>query len=283
MEEVSRNPFQGTFLVPRNDCFPLGLSEIDVALGDPNFPRLFEQMKQENSILWVQDLYGIYSRMDLSQPSDRPMAIDGIQDRILSALDADGGYGILDKGQKSGNRHGFLRRSLLWRRAYDTQKLSRIQFPSDDAIAKVPSWSWMAYTGGIDYISPPFGDVDWEDLKSPWSSNLVPFDGRLRTEDRGGNVNLIAKARYYNSLDASDGQVEIVLDCPGGSQPLATKAVVLGVQKGEAPLKYRTHYLLIIAESAARDRDGTKIYERVGAGLLPGRCISGEEITVKIQ
>ncbi|KAF6789035.1 hypothetical protein CSOJ01_14877 [Colletotrichum sojae] len=141
----------------------------------------------------------------------------------------------------------------------------------------------MAYSGGIDYISPLFGGVDWEDLQSPWSSNLGAFDDGLRTVGREDNVELIGDARSYISPDTSDGQGEIILDCPGGCQPSVTKAVAIGIPKGEAPLKYRMHYLLIIAESAARDRDGSRIYERVGAGLLPERFISGEGVRVKIQ
>jgi hypothetical protein len=60
-----------------------------------------------------------------------------------------GGFGILyeDKTQ------GTLLRSLLWYRGGDpnTSSLTRIEFP-DDRVG-VPSWSWMAYTGEIDYLS----------------------------------------------------------------------------------------------------------------------------------
>ncbi|KAF6841818.1 hypothetical protein CMUS01_03421, partial [Colletotrichum musicola] len=252
-------------------------------LGDPNFPQIIIKTNQGERILWCQDLYRKYSGMGLSQPSDRPLTIDGLQARIISALRFLGGFGIFDEGGKKRNKREFLRRSLLWRRSDDTQTLFRINFPPDYAITKVPSWSWMAYTGGTDYISPPFGDVDWQELQSPWSSSSGAFGGGSRTEDRGGSLDLIGKARDYVSLEPSDGQGEIVLDHPGGSQPLATKAIVLGVQKGKAHISYRTHYLLIIAEPAARDREGRRVYERVGAGMLPGRCVTGEPMRVKIQ
>jgi hypothetical protein len=28
---------------------------------------------------------------------------------------------------------------------------------------KAPSWSWMAYKGGINYMDIPFNDVEWSD------------------------------------------------------------------------------------------------------------------------
>lgn len=60
---------------------------------------------------------------------------------------------------------------------------------------KVPLSSWMAYVGGIDSTSPPFGGVDWENMKSPWSSNLSGGDGEVRHNTQGRNVALVAKAR----------------------------------------------------------------------------------------
>lgn len=42
----------------------------------------------------------------------------------------------------------------------------------------------MAYTGGIDYVSPPYAKVDWEEVKSPWSiggTSGVHSDGRRTT------------------------------------------------------------------------------------------------------
>ena len=72
-------------------------------------------------------------------------------------MEVRGGFGILDEGEM----RGLLRRSLLWCRGPDslTPKLSRIKFSADSV--PVPSWSWMAYTGGKDYP----GAIDYLDLE----------------------------------------------------------------------------------------------------------------------
>ncbi|KAJ2996358.1 hypothetical protein NUW58_g989 [Xylaria curta] len=246
-------------------------NEVATFLGDPNFPEIIMRASQGEIILRYQDLYKKYSRLGLSHLWDRTMAIDGLQTQILKALNAKGGYGILDKGKTSG---GLLRRSLLWRRDDDTPAMSTISLPKHHPIAKVPSWSWMAYAGSIDYISPPFGGVNWEKMQSPWSSNMSDSGSEFRTDNTGGNIALVAEAREYDAHVAiRDGDGDIVLDNPRGPQQRATECVVLGVKKGMADLKKRTHYLLVVMATSKLDRNGLKVYERVGAGYLPGNCI----------
>lgn len=204
------------------------------------------------------------------------MAIDGLQSRILDALRSRGGFGVLDEGA---GKKGLLRRSLLWHRAPDTPRLDRIVFPADCAIAVVPSWSWMAYAGAIDYFSPDFGQVAWEDLQSPWSGSGEP--GLIRTlqsDARGGGIALVGWAREYDPMKAGPDEAKLVLDAPGLSGQRRTRCVVLGRLKGSV----QTSYVMLVQETAARDRDGSKIYERVGAGFLSPSCIGErrERITI---
>ena len=51
---------------------------------------------------------------------------------------------------------GCLHRSLLWWRA-ENSRLEWIKNPH----VRVPTWSWMAYTGAIDYLNPPTTEVEW--------------------------------------------------------------------------------------------------------------------------
>ncbi|KAF3804247.1 hypothetical protein GCG54_00000597 [Colletotrichum gloeosporioides] len=262
-------------------------NELATFLGDPDFPKVIMKADQGERILRYQDLYSTYSRLGLSKDHDRTMAIDGLQDRLLNTLRVQGGFGIFDEGDKDGQNRGLLRRSLLWRRGAGTPTLDRIKFPKDHPIAKVPSWSWMACKGGIDYISPSFGGVDWEKMRSPWSKATGGFESKIQTDDRGGDVALVAEARDYNLLNLRDGQGEIIFDRPGDSHQPSTKCVVLGKQKAIAPLgdntnNMRDHYLLIVASTNKRDKDGHLIYERVGAGYLPGKFIgsTGEEVRI---
>lgn len=84
-----------------------------------------------------------------------------LQRRLLDKLAAKGDFGIVDGGETRGT----LRQTLLWRRGADTKSMARIEFPSDRYV--VPSWSWMAHTGGIDYLNVGYGAYDWEDIQPP--------------------------------------------------------------------------------------------------------------------
>ncbi|OIW24578.1 HET-domain-containing protein, partial [Coniochaeta ligniaria NRRL 30616] len=237
-------------------------------LGDPNFPQIIQKADQGEKILLYQDLYERYSRLGLSNDFDRPVAIDGLQARILAVLRSTtkGGFGVFDEGDE----RGLLRRSLLWQRA-EHEPLARITFPSNWAISTVPSWSWMAYTGAIKYVSPhpPFGRVRWEALRSPWSGGT----GGVKTETRAGDVALVGEGREYDPLRGYDGDQEdvdreLVFDVPGQSEQLKALCVVLGIQTGVPRNDGRCYVLLVKAAAESKDRKGEKIYERVGAGYL---------------
>ncbi|KAB5566321.1 hypothetical protein GE09DRAFT_1272843, partial [Coniochaeta sp. 2T2.1] len=247
-------------------------NDLSAFLGDPNFPQIIQKAAQGEKILRYQDLYKRYSRLGLSNDFDRPMAIDGLQRRILDALRTQGGFGVFDEGDR---KKGLLRRSLLWYRADESEGLKRISFPSKRAISAVPSWSWMAYMGAIEYISPPFNGVAWEKLVSPWSGGV---DG-ARTEGAEGGIAIVGEARSYDPFKGLDPTVEeqergfLVFDEPGHSEQRTTLCVVLGTEKAVPRQEARCYLILVRLVVAAKDRQGASIYERVGAGWLPGRCI----------
>lgn len=94
-------------------------------LGDPNFPKLISKDSRGEKLQRYQKLHVFYSHLSLTNSFDRPLAIDGLQDRILSALKAKGGFGAFDEGPE---KKGLLRRSLLWIRGRGTEKMVRIKF-----------------------------------------------------------------------------------------------------------------------------------------------------------
>lgn len=53
---------------------------------------------------------------------------------------------------------------------------------------------------------------------------------------------------------------------------------------GSAPLvdADRTLYILVVWKTTRQDGDGNEVYELVGAGCLPGRCIATDGIQVNI-
>ncbi|TDZ53225.1 hypothetical protein CTRI78_v007064 [Colletotrichum trifolii] len=240
--------------------------------------------QQAEKYLRYQDLCRTYSRLALSRDSDHTMAIDGLQKRVLEALDARGGYGIFDEGNKGrGSSRGRLRRSLLWRRGAENSTMTRIQFPRNEEMSIVPTWSWMSCKGGIDYISPEYGDVEWQEMASPWSSSLKDMADDMQSDIEGADITLIAYAQDYELLDLRNGPREIIFDRPGGSQQSYTRCVVLGKQKSRMYSEDGTHYVLVIEETTQLSEAGNRIHERVGAGSLPGNCIKAEKTLVMIR
>jgi hypothetical protein len=251
-------------------------SNLAAFLGDPDFPQILSDATQGAKIRRYQRLYREYSRLGLSKSFDRPTAIDGLQQRLLRTMRVKGGYGVFDEGLT----RGLLRRSLLWRRGTDTHSLSRIHFPPESVVSYAPSWSWMAYTGGIDYLEPEFSSYEWEDLVSPWSSNRTPI---VSTNPATANIALVATAREYDLGVAVPGEGELIFDTPGGSSQPKTLCVVLGKARGSPNPETQRHYILVVAAMAGQDRVGSKVYERIGVGYLPGKCISPSDCSITIH
>jgi hypothetical protein len=255
----------------------LNNSKLAAFLGDPEFPHILSNASQGERILRYQELYRKYSRLELSQQYDRPTAIEGLQQRLIRTMHVKGGFGVFDEGVT----RGLLRRSLLWRRGIDTPSLTRIHFPNASALSAVPSWSWMAYIGGIDYLQPGFGNYEWEDLQSPWSKktphNISSTDFSI------ANTALIATAREYDLGAAVLNEGQLIFDTPNRSSMPRTLCVVLGKAKGSPLPETQRHYLLIITAARHEGHAAEPVYERVGAGYLPGKCISPNGFSVRIH
>ncbi|KAI1420106.1 hypothetical protein F5Y12DRAFT_792268 [Xylaria sp. FL1777] len=229
-------------------------------LGDPNFPRSVDQFTKGLRIEIFQDLYERYSRLDLSYPSDRPLAIRGLESRLINTFGTSGGVGIFEI---------YLHRSLLWQRAGDT--LKTITGLPD---VPVPSWSWMAYDGPIRYLTAPFGEVTW-------SKNIIsPFceDGR---RDAVGNGDLRGKgviatspleleAPVWNLLDAESG--ERIMDDPDRAFDQPIQCVVLGKSKVPPVDESQVHWVLLVHHKKVVDN--IAVYERIGVGALMKRHIA---------
>ena len=98
---------------------------------------------------FIHFLSEAYSKRHLTEKTDRCVAISGLEARIARARGCQSRYGIFGE---------FLHRNLLWQRS-GREKMQRIGYEP----GIVPSWSWMAYYGGIQFMDIPFGEVDWND------------------------------------------------------------------------------------------------------------------------
>ncbi|KAF2197334.1 HET-domain-containing protein [Delitschia confertaspora ATCC 74209] len=114
---------------------------------DPHFPKRLVRFGDRRTVNFISFLFQDYSKRHLTVLTDRHVAISGLEGRIRDALKCQSRYGIFQK---------YLHRNLLWK-ASDS-KVKEILYDYH-----VPSWSWMAYSGGIQFIDIPFNRVDWID------------------------------------------------------------------------------------------------------------------------
>ena len=128
--------------------------------------------------------------------------MSGLQARIARTINCEGRYGAFQT---------YLHRNLLWHAPND--KLKKIEYES-----YVPSWSWMAYEGGIrflDKIDIPFNQVQWAtnlcfdpDRKHALIVDVGKFqDCRIELD---GNcfavIDLSATKRGWIRYDVEDGK-----------------------------------------------------------------------------
>ncbi|KAM5341793.1 hypothetical protein ACJ41O_014824 [Fusarium nematophilum] len=240
-------------------------NELAAFLGDPNFPQAAihsERADRETSrgekILYYQDLYKTYSKLAFSKPEDRSVAMNGLEQRLSRGFNCRGKFGILD------DRGGSLfHRSLLWHRPSEGDSMSKISFPSDRQ--EVPSWSWMAYQGEIDYLPVPFDAVDWE------RSLQSPLRGYKRTDA------LEIRARANRLSGGHELEPFYDMSWPEGSTS-EVLCVIVGRTKGVERIEDKVHYILLICPKAS-DQGA---YERIGAGKVSGSWIDFTRSVVEV-
>lgn len=247
-------------------------------LGDPDFPKIATDFTRGSKVLVIQDLYKYYSRLKFSYTTDRPIAIAGLEKRLIQSFGLKGGYGVVDD-----DRPGLLRRSLLWCRGSDEESLKRIFSPPTERVftdlqAHPPSWSWMAHEGGIDYLELPFDGVEWDEraIDSPWSgASIGTWDS---SGDSGQGCTLRAIVRTIDSRARKQTDFQVIYDSPEKSFELGMglKCVTLGRLKSGS--RAQAHCaLLVVPMGSDLDHEGKPRYERVGVGYVPRDWIGLEE------
>lgn len=204
----------------------------------------------------LEDLYERYSRLTLSYPSDRPIAIKGLEARLIDTFKTSGRFGVLEK---------YLHRCLLWQRAGST--LKRIK--SFRRGNEVPSWSWMSYDGPIRYMTVPFGQASWsDDILFPFSDTQHPQSRREGKDTSEETLEL--EAPVWEIADMQGGQVTLDEHDRGFGDP--KMCAVIGKSKTEPLDERRTHYVLLLRPGAGVNENPA--YERVGVGALEQRQIA---------
>jgi hypothetical protein len=269
-------------------------------MGDPNFPEKAIEGSRALKITYFQDLYTTYSRLQFTRIEDRPIAIAGLEARLRRAYGTAGGWhGVFGEDSSGGMFH----RSLLWRRGDEERRLEPIVFSDERRAGAIlpPSWSWMAYKGGINYFDPPFRAVDWEtrEIKSPWQQQKSGSGGRMlqgatiprisvmEGTSQPGNqeeTELEARVRNFDLERArADPDTDIVYDDPenlpaGG---IGQKCVLIAKHKFTKPKEF---WILVLAPDnvAPAPRD-MPVYRRIGVGKMYGEYIDLEGLGVEAR
>ncbi|KAF2009060.1 hypothetical protein BU24DRAFT_497614 [Aaosphaeria arxii CBS 175.79] len=243
-------------------------------LGDPRFPeKAMRTQSRALKVAYFQDLYRLYSRLQFVRWEDRPLAIAGLEVRLQKALDCDISFGVfLPKDDKYIE---LFYRSILWQRGEGDQ--DSLFMSAIDTRTPVPSWSWMAYTGGIDYLDPPFGTAKWlDDQLQPRTFN----DG----DHSSPSLSFRAKVRGFSVMGREEG-VKIVYDTRrrrGSDGDRLQQCVAVAMEATQRDKWQRMFWVLVVAADSSykvphseefRDR----AYRRVGVGTMPGKFIRLDE------
>jgi hypothetical protein len=155
---------------------------------------------------------------------------------------------------------------LLWKRKL--ARLERIDFPKidgDDTIRKpVPSWSWMAYAGPIEYMNL---NADWDegkhDITSPWK-----YD-----KSGGGNDAALELRGLVREMAHLPPGAQVFIDDPNQTVHGSLKCVVVGSSKMSHQGGSQKYYVLIVTPLNAEE---SNIYERAGVAFLRKHQIAWE-------
>ncbi|EXA31830.1 hypothetical protein FOVG_16888 [Fusarium oxysporum f. sp. pisi HDV247] len=232
---------------------------------DPNFPDRLRQAGYRRTVDFVQFLFEKYSISGLTFESDRDVAIYSLVERMGHALHTEVRYGIV---------RCFLGPLLLWKR---TNKDEAALITYRDRT--VPSWSWMAYAGGIEFISDATQRL------------MVPRSADLDFANDGDT--LAVKVRQFKDCWIGQDRKKFVIFAPTPSAltrkvgslwfDVADKiefryCVVVGMgEEGQEEESCKTYYILVV-----REKQGGEGYERLGVGKVEARYVSKDRDTGKL-
>jgi hypothetical protein len=177
-----------------------------------------------------------------------------LEDRITGALKCQSGYGIFQK---------YLHRNLLWQASDD--KLKEIAYDHH-----VPSWSWMANSGGIQFMHIPFGEVDWIDhlrFDEECEFALIADVAEFR------NCTMKLDGDHYEVLDLSRRKRGwIRYDAEDGKELGKERCVVVGRKRN-----ITEYYILVVRPTRV---DG--LYRRVGVGSIHSGYVVRHRINMRV-
>jgi hypothetical protein len=210
---------------------------------------------------FIHFLFQNYSKRGLTEPTDRQVAASGLEARIAGALHCSSKHGIFE---------AHLHRNLLWQTS--DKQAERIMYTNKQ---EVPSWSWMACSGCIEFMEIGMGSVSWV--------KALAFDTKC------DSAALIADVgKFLDCTMKSEGDRCIVLDIStnneagwirydieSGAEGSENHCVVVGrTEDNNAEQQY---YIMVVVLT---EKDGE--YRRVGVGKVRTGCVErlGSEVRI---
>jgi hypothetical protein len=245
------------------------LSQKASFLGDSDFPRSAEDFVKGKKIKLVQSLYERYSNMELTFSWDRPNAIRGLEARLMKTFGGTCVYGIL---------RPYFHRCLLWKKKGNSMKPI-----SPSPGKKIPSWSFMAYEGAIEYIDPPGSKVEWmKDLVWPPSepkTEAIDNHGLNRQIKNDDRSLLEIEAPIWDLVEPRVEDMTLDTDTPFDAHQ--SKCVIVGVSN-QSTESERAYYVLIVQLFLVGNKE---VWKRRGLAVMEPRYIAlnGPKMIVSIK
>lgn len=226
--------------------------------SDPEFPQSIRERSANAQIELFQTLFKKYSGLNLTNETDRPIAINSLAMELGAALNTNVRYGIFEC---------YLHESLLWQRS---QKISDKQIPFKTGEAP-PSWSWMSYPWQIRYLSSE--RVEWDRhvklVVSNQKNNSYILEARVKrhqdfkiehdNDDKDGYL--------WSDKDTNEELGHFCFDNKLGKSATEIQFAIIG-REAEPKNDGWKYYILLVTECSDH-----RSFKRVGMGWIQHRFI----------
>ncbi|KAK2468232.1 hypothetical protein H9L39_19878 [Fusarium oxysporum f. sp. albedinis] len=243
--------------------------------SDPEFPRSITERGEEARVKLFQSLFAEYSNFGLTKETDRPVAIDSLARELAKAFGTNVRYGIFEY---------YLHRSLVWRRSQNIP-MARIPCPAGQAL---PSWSWMAYHGQIDYSE--IQDVAWDKSVQFVEGKAGNEASNAASNQEANGYVLEARVKRFQDCEIKPEGLEHVIRNEHGDEvvhlwfdqeregSIEIRCAIMGREKRAKGGK-RKYYVLVVTEDPE-----SGLWARVGMGSIEQRFIlfDGQDAAARI-
>jgi hypothetical protein len=270
-------------------------------LSSSRFPMTISGLSEGGARSSFEYIYTAFTRRELSKLKDRQYAVRGLEERLKALYKSEITYGIV---------HCCLHSSLLWQRSGD--RLEDIK----DETKKIPSWSWMKYSGAISYGTIPGFNTRWNrDIKIVPGNECKLIEAplwRIRPGEKvvmGEGIEITGHVPSPSPIDGSPITIRSCLfDDPTisfieamGFIVTATHTTNLWTQfnpknegckwesfgkislKGKTKPKELSYALVVISDSPIDEQDKPREWRRIGVAVIDHEMLSKSPEVVKVK